>query len=169
MQTRNGVGAGRIRTLNVFGSLMWLAEKDVHHWRAVAQLLKGPFGSGLESIKLDELVSYGGHKLWTGLEASEQSRNLCAMEVECAYNADLEFSAMLRHLPNMLYLRKLKFYWRQRDSNDLWKLLSAIRNNGSLHFVEGSAREYIIRPSILANRVDCYLRGVNAITICHIL
>jgi hypothetical protein len=142
MQTKNGVGASRIRTLGVSGQVGMGEEDNVHHWRAVAELLKGPFGSGLETVMLCELDSYGAHELWASLEASEQSRNLRCIEV------DLEFSAMLRHLPNMLYLRKLQFHWQQGDETDLWTFMWAIRKNGSLHHVERKERRMSFSPDI---------------------
>jgi hypothetical protein len=150
MQTRNGVGTSCIRTLGVSGMKVGRAGCSWHcHWPGMAQLLKGPRGSGLESVKLDEL--YGGRGLWAGLEASEQSRNLRSMVIdwESDYDRDREFIAMLRHLPNMLYLRKLEFYWRREDA-DLWKFLWAIRKNGSLHAVEHRERHRTLAPSMWA-------------------
>jgi hypothetical protein len=134
MQTRNGVGTSCIRTLGVSGLTSWSYRHC--HWRGVAQLLRGPRGSGLESVKLDEL--YGGRGLWAGLEANEQSRNLRSMVIkwESDYDDDREFVVMLRHLPNMLHLRKLQFYWWREDDANLWRFMWAMRKNGSLHFVE---------------------------------
>jgi hypothetical protein len=131
MQTRNGVGTSCIQTLSVFGF-----GETSRHWLAVAHLLKGPHGSGIKSIRLGQL--HQGHGLWAGLAVHEQSRNLHCVEV-VLYNGDedddLEFAAMLRHLPNMLYLRKLHCYW-YRDNDDLWKCMWAVRTNGSLHVVK---------------------------------
>jgi hypothetical protein len=152
MQTRNGVGTGRIRTLGVSG-LDGSASTRHGHWRAVARLLQGPHGSGLESIELDGLDA-GGWGLWRDMAVNEQSRNLQSMVVawENDYDRDREFVAMLRHLPNMLYLRKLQFYWRRRDDNDIWKFMWAIRQNGSLHFAERKERHRTATPSIWAGQ-----------------
>jgi hypothetical protein len=150
MQTRNGVGTSVIQTLGVSGRPpeAWRYSDSRHfHWLGVVQLLKGPYGSGLKSIKLDAL--HGGRGLWAGMEANEQSRNLHCMEVvfdgHHDYDANQEFAAMLRHLPNMLYLRKLQFYWRRWRETDTWQFMWAIRKNGSLHFVEGKQRRHGLR------------------------
>jgi hypothetical protein len=143
MQTSNGLGKSCIRTLHVSG-FMRTQPNDSYHWRALALLLKGPHGSGLESAVLDEPpLNHGG--LWAVLEANEQSRNLRCMAIdwECdQYNRediDRDFATMLRHLPNMIYLRKLQVDDLPEDHDEpsqFWKLLRALRSNGSLHCME---------------------------------
>jgi hypothetical protein len=139
MQTRNGMGASCIRTLRVSGYFRWGEDDNTYFWRALALLLTGPRGCGLETAVLDEL-DHG--ELWAGLEANEQSRNLRCMNIDwdCNYGDDCnrEFATMLRHLPKMLYLRKLQFHSLpdDHDRSTLWKFMRAVRNNGSLHFVE---------------------------------
>jgi hypothetical protein len=143
MQTRNGVGTSCIHTLVVSGT----ASGDLSNiWHAVARLLKGPRGSGLESVKLKYL--YKGCGLWACLARQEQSRNLRSLEV--ALQNDQDFMAMLKHLPRLLYLQKLHVRWHRVPSEaDCQKFLWAVRINGSLHSVS----------SVLDPRGACIFTG----------
>jgi hypothetical protein len=127
-----------VPTVGVSGPLpkAWSDGNSRHfHWLGLVQLLKGPRGSGLESIKLDEF--YGGHGLWAGLGANEKSRNLHCMEVELNDDNDRnrEFAALRRHLPNMLYLRELQFHWGRHDT-DFWKFMWTIQK--MVVFIQGT-------------------------------
>jgi hypothetical protein len=91
MRTRNGVGTSRIRTLIVASMHAYSRP-----WHSVAQILEGPYGSGLDSIKLDWSRGPG---LWAHLAKYEQSSNLRSLEV--TLQGDEDFAAMLEHLPTM--------------------------------------------------------------------
>jgi hypothetical protein len=88
--------------------VLWLAQQArISDGELSAELLKGPRGSGLESVVLRPGMFYDDDGPWVGLEANVQSIHLRFLHM--AIKQGPEFAALLRHLPNLLYLQELEF------------------------------------------------------------
>jgi hypothetical protein len=112
--------------------------------RQLSELVTGPGGGGIECLDLGKYPYCWMSGLWSGLEANVQSRTLRTInlpslstdkDIRAAVQAD--FGAMLRHIPELLYLRTLSF---DGPPLNVHAFLEAIRLNGSLHHVDFTSR-----------------------------
>jgi hypothetical protein len=141
MQSRNGIDTSRITSLTLC-LISFSSEEVCDSDLLISDLLKGPYGGGLQSVELMEFQVPG---LWNVLLKETPSKNLRSLKLHCDRRDRVE---CLKYLPELVFLQKLEFQdmgcpvplVNECDVDECKVFCEAVKKNGSLHKVSVTTR-----------------------------